>query len=247
MRGIALVQAAERLGLPRDDASNPDANGGVVRAGQGLTGHRPLRGGSGRTITLRAFGPMAQYVGKRDLTGYEASLDWQTLVIKWNPDLLIGDLRPDLLEPLRRELSVPAWLLMRIWPGYWKGAPGWERVIAIEPGVRLDGITDRVPPIVGPRRVWLDSRGAPDVQDSPAGSVAGARRASDPDISGAPLPASYNSWHEAIWYGYHDRVTWTDGGRLERRQRIAAGSERFAENGADAVVRMAIDALLRTR
>lgn len=138
-------------------------------------------------------------------------------VIQWQPDLLIGDLRWEPLDTLRERLRCEAWLLMRIWPKPWTEPRDW-RVFAIEPGVGM-GIRESVPPIVGSRRVWPED--------------------------GATLPASYNHWHEAIRYGYANRVVWEFGAFEERRRRIAAGAERASDNGADVLVAQILGRLAR--
>lgn len=217
VRGIALVEAAERYnarGAP---------NGVHTGPGDSRTREVPTLPKDGRAsrvigsapLTLRAFGPPVRPNGPLpDLTGYEAFErgGWHSAVLEWQPDLLIGDLRADRLEILRLQLGVPAWLLMRIWPREWREPVGW-RVFAIEPGVSpLMGIRESVPPIVGRQRVWPED--------------------------GAEISAGYGAWHEAVWYGYSERVRWVDGGAPERRLRIEAGGARAAENGADVLVRL---------
>lgn len=184
-------------------------------AGHAMRGIALVQAGNG---SVRAFGPVPHYVGTRDLDGYQGSNDWRSRVLRWQPDLLIGDLRPEPLDTLRIQLGVPSWLLMRIWPYSWRDAPFWSRVIAIEPGVDpLMGLRDSIPPIVGPQRM-----------EPEAGTV---------------LRAGYNSFWEAHRYGYADRVTWLAKGP-EQERRVRFGGDTFSENGADVLVRMAEDELV---
>lgn len=175
----------------------------------------------------------------------------------------------DRLELLRLQLGVPAWLLVRIWPGEWRDPVGWERVIAIEPGVDpLMGIRESVPPIVGRQRVWPESGtslpfphrgpddeapggGSPltkdfygDFQADASRSHRSGTRSIAPGSSQPIIQAGYNHWWEAVHYGYHSRVRWADGGNPERALRIAAGPVASAENGADVLVRMAAGRVL---
>ena len=139
--------------------------------------------------------------------------NWAPRVLAFAPSLLLGDLDPTWLNGLRRCLGVEAWLLLRWLPlERRRVADGWARRIAIEPIARgLPGITDCVPPIVGDRRFT--------------------------PTDGQELRAGYNAWWESVWFGYHDRVRWTDGGSPERAARMA-GSATMTENGADVLMEM---------
>lgn len=167
-------------------------------------------------IEVRAFGPPKDEV----LPGYEGSEDWETRVAAFRPDLLLGDIEWKRLDALRDQLSVPAWLLLRWWSspqyladsGPW-AIKNWERRISIEPaGDGMPGLTDRIDPIVGAQRFTPDE--------------------------GQPLRAGYNTWWEADWYGYRDRVSWFTEDSPERQARIDAGGG-MRTNGADVLIREA--------
>ena len=164
-------------------------------------------------VELRAFGP--SLAGAPN--GYEGSADWRARVVAWAPDLLLGDIQWVQLDALRAELAVPAWLLLRWMPpghladrGPWQ-IGRWERRIAIEPIAVQDGVTHLAHPVV-----MESPRFAP--------------------VDGQELRAGYNTYWEAVRFGYRDRVRWTDGGSPERRARLEHGGELGALNGADEVV-----------
>lgn len=228
VRGIALVEAAERYNAgrvptgaqpsARDTAGS--AGGDAVRLGV------PVLSDTAGALSLRAFGPVVAplsglprdtHRAPVDLEGYEGSNDWHARVLAWQPDLLLGDLRPSALDLLRVQLGCPSWLLMRIWPGEWRGAPLWSRVAAIEPGVDPYGVSEVISPIVGRQRI-------------------------EPE-AGTELHAGYGSWWEAAAYGYRERVRWIADGIGERQARIRQAGA-WTENGADVLVRMAAERLL---
>jgi hypothetical protein len=185
-------------------------------AGHAVRGVALVRAARRAGVELRAFGPP-----KPDLVEpeYEGSNLWATDVLDFGPDLLLGDLDWIRLDALRAELGAPAWLLLRYMPcghladrGRWR-IDRWERRISIEPlSETLVGTTHAVPPVVV------------DVQ-----------RFTPTD--GQELRAGYNTWWEAVWFGYRDRVQWVSGGSPERQSRIDLGGEMTA-NGADELLAM---------
>jgi hypothetical protein len=170
-------------------------------------------------VNLRAFGPP-----KPDIVDceYEGSEDWETEVVAFAPDLLLGDLQWIVLDRLRKRLCAPAWLLLR-WtqPGHtsnirsWR-IESWERRISIEPASdATPSVTHRISPIV---------------VDEPRFTP----------VDGQALRAGYNAWWEAAWFGYGNRVRWYTDGSPERQARIDAGVRKMTENGADALMRMVV-------
>jgi len=136
-------------------------------------------------VTYAAFGPP----------------DWREAAEAWAPDLLLGDVGWRRLEPLRRRLGVPAWLLLRWVPDDWlAGIAGWDRVIAIEPAADgIPGVTHHVQPVI----------------TDPV----------PPPEAGTVLSAGYNAYWQAQRGGWD--VRWRDDGRPERAARIGTTSERY--------------------
>jgi hypothetical protein len=178
-------------------------------SGHAVRGVALVRAGARAGIEVRAFGPPKPEVPEPE---YEGSRDWAGRAQHWAPDLLLSDRGCTLVADLRAALTVPAWLLLRYAPDYLPDGT-WERRIAIEPiAAPMPAITDAIPPI-----------------------VVGAPRFAPTD--GQELHAGYNTWWEATWFGYRNRVRWLRDGNPEREARIAAGGA-MSENGADVLMRM---------
>lgn len=143
-------------------------------------------------VGVRAFGPPIADAP----AGYEGVPDPLAAARDSRPDLLLVDLWWNFAEELRAALRVPAWLLLRYLAGGAVACP-WPRRLAIEPAAAgLPGVTEQLGAIVGPQRI-----------DPPAG---------------AELTAGYNTWWEAVRYGYHGRVRWLGADHPERGPRIRA-------------------------
>jgi hypothetical protein len=185
-------------------------------AGHATRGAALVQAGARAGIELRAFGPPCPDLAE---LGYEGSDDWAARAATYAPDLLIGDLSWVRLDELRESLGVPAWLLVRwlrptalLSHGRWS-IEAWERRISIEPASDgILGITESISPIVVEAQRF------------------------EP-VDGQELEAGYNSWWEAVAFGYRDRVRWVDGGSPERRARIDAGGD-ASTDGADVLMGM---------
>jgi len=214
-------------------------------AGHAVRGIALVRAGRRAGIEVRAFGPPVPYPAIM-AAGYEGTTDWQEQVVKYTPDLLLGDLHWLALDHLVQRLSCPAWLLARAFRCHWLEDHGpfrithWERRIGIEPLAEL-GITDRIPPIVVANPDEVPAVSLFDGQDVTLRSLADA----DAPFPVAPLltrarsivaSAGYNAYWESVWLGYRDRVRWITAQR-ERANRVEIGGE-MDENGADVLMRM---------
>ncbi|MGV0985006.1 MAG: hypothetical protein ACOYB2_10655 [Limnohabitans sp.] len=226
VRGVALLRAAQRAGIElRAIGPAPVSNPGNMRSMNDLD-----------------CGPLIA-------AGFEATDDWYGEIVRYRPDLLIGDLTWLRMMPVLERLpKLEAWLIVRRLPAcnWLRNAPGierWTRVISIEPLTEtLVGTTHAVQPIVVCNP---DEAIDPSPFDGLDVSYQNAMLAQPFPV--APLltkvrsliaSAGYNTYWESVWMGYRDRVTWLDEVALQERwERVQIGGEMTA-NGADELIAM---------
>ncbi len=129
VRGVALLRAAERAGVE-------------------LRAIGPLPAATGNSLNDIDCAPLIA-------SGFEVFEDWHKAIVRYRPDLLIGDLNwPRMRSVVERLPKLEAWLIVRRLPScnWLRMMPGierWQRVISIEPLTEtLVGTTHAVQPIV---------------------------------------------------------------------------------------------------
>ena len=180
--------------------------------GHAVRGIALVRAARGTGVEVRAFGPPKDGAAPE----YEGSTDWEVRAADFGPDLLLGDFSWRRLDPLRRRLGVPAWLLMKwMTPGHLDSISGWDRVVSVEPAAdAMTGVTDRVPPVLDPGYQYEPT-------------------------DGEEMAAGYHRYWQAVWRGYRDRIRWVEEPRmLDRVARLRHGGE-MTVNGADVLVQQA--------